>query len=228
MEKINVWIDKAAFNALKSDEPKAVIVQNRLDLELTLAPAAPNNAMIHCELMSLTPIRYEDPLEPIGHKKLVLNVESRKNFTDNENQIIDEATRIYNIVVNHPLYWKKIKDNWSKVTEANGHTFESFKELFLSGDCNFTEADGETNVQIIMYNKRWSKVVGYVYSNQSNLIHINRKYFSNALGIASNLNHEALHLMGFSHYGTHSTSIPYLIGNTLFQDTWKQIIKEAA
>ncbi len=112
--------------------------------------------------------------------------------------------------------------------EANGHDYELFKELMLSGDCNFTEADGETNILLIMYNRPWSKVVGYVYSNQSNLIHINRKYFGNPLKIASNLNHEALHLMGFSHYGTHSTSVPYLIGNKLFQDTWKQIIKKAA
>lgn len=223
MQKINVWIDKVAFEALKNDEPKAVIVQNRLDLNIPFSK--PDNNLLACELITFATLQIP---EPLTDKRLVLDIENTTNFNDKDLQKIDEAKRIFNIVVNHPLYWQKIKAAWHKVTETKGHNFVSFKNYFLSGDCNFSQKDGERDLELVMYHKKWSRVVGYVYANRDNIVYINRKYFSSPLGIASNLNHEGLHLMGFSHYGNKSTSIPYLIGNKIFEDTWKQIVRESA
>lgn len=222
MKKISVWIDKVALEALEKDEPQACVIQNRLDLDVLFSK--PQDNMIACELMTFAYLKKE---EPIGDRRLEINITEIENFTDADLQKIDEAKRIYNIVVNHPLYWKYIREAWANLTETKGYTYERFKKEYLSGDCKFTDADNSTDLQLVMYYKRWSKVVGYVLGD-SNTIYINRKYFINPLNIASNLNHEALHLMGFSHYGNKSTSIPYKIGNDIFEKTWKDIIKNAA
>lgn len=223
METINVWIDKGAFEALKSDEPYGAVIQNRLDLSIPFTK--PRENMISCELVVMASLKKP---EPLGDKRLILDIEDMKNFTSRDRAKVEEAKKIYNIVVNHPLYWEKIKKNWEKITEKKGYSLDQFRKMYMAGDCNFTEADNETDVKLIMYNNIFSKVVGYVYSNQDNLIHINKKYFSSPLKIASNLNHEALHLLGFNHYGVKATSIPYFIGNKLFEETWIELSKAAA
>ena len=218
MKKVKVWTSRENFRTLKTDEPANVLVQNRRDLGII---AEPTNKVIECELTTLQLI--DEPLENTSDKRLILDIESRKNFSAKDNAKIDEAKRIYEIVMNHPYYWQLVRENWHKMTEKRGFTFEKFKALVLAGDCKFTEADGETDVQLVMYHKPYSNVVGYIITNKDNRIYTNRKFFVTPLRIASNLNHESLHLMGFSHYGTHSTSIPYMAGNTLFQKAWKAI-----
>lgn len=218
MKKLNVWLEKEAIELLENAEPSAAVVQNCHDIEVPFA--RPSASLVAAELVIYEPVN-----APVASKKLVLDIESAKGFSDKERAKIDEAKRIYEIVVNSPLYWEKIEKSWHLLTETKNFSFEEFKILMLSGDCKFSDADGETDIALVMYHRKWSKVVGYVMGD-SNMIHINRKYFSSPLSIASNLNHEALHLLGFSHYGTKSTSIPYVVGNDLFEETWKELLKK--
>jgi hypothetical protein len=214
MQTINVWIEQKALDKLHDKTPAAVIVQNTFSLDSMLINTDP----ILCELRPILPV--EVPSEK--PKQLLLKIHGLDNFSEKEKAIVDEAKRIYEIVVNSPLYWRKVKAAWPKVTEKNGLSYSEFYDLVMSGDCKFTEADGTTDVKLVMYYNRFSKVVGYVLGDSFN-IYINRKFFAGPLRIASNLNHESLHSLGFSHYGRHSTSVPYMVGNTLFEETWREL-----
>lgn len=104
---------------------------------------------------------------------------------------------------------------------------ECFKKFMLSR--KLIQTNGLTNSQVIdklnttpvklelqMYNKFWSNVNGYTYSN-TNKIWLNRKYHNSygVCSVANNLAHEISHKQGFGHDYKSSTarqfSVPYSI-----------------
>lgn len=72
----------------------------------------------------------------------------------------------------------------------------------------------EMNFFLKLYNKPWSKVIGYT-SQKINVININWKYFkgNSVNNVAANLAHEWTHKIGFGHKSAaEHDSAPYAIG----------------
>ncbi len=97
----------------------------------------------------------------------------------------------------------------------NGLTNEQIYEKFMDGrEILRPQTPGEMNFDLKMYNRFWSKVIGYT-SPTTNVIHLNWKYFKNfgAHEVASNLAHEWTHKIGFDHRSAaEHDSAPYAIG----------------
>lgn len=103
-----------------------------------------------------------------------------------------------------------------------------FQNLFLAEKCTETmgldqvdivnlisSLEEDTNINI--YNRWWSKVVGYTQLH-GNTISLNRKYLRGIIGVASNLGHEVLHQQGFTHDKSWHSSVPYTF-NRVFEKT---------
>lgn len=97
----------------------------------------------------------------------------------------------------------------------NGLTNEEIYEKFMEGrETLQMDTPGEMNFYLQLYNKPWSKVIGYTSQN-TNVIHINWKFFRNfePHEVASNLAHEWTHKIGFGHKSAKEhDSAPYAIG----------------
>jgi hypothetical protein len=79
---------------------------------------------------------------------------------------------------------------------------------------------GEMNFDIKRYKSKnpFSSVIAYTNPGKDNIIRANqRKYIDiNVAGIAGNITHEWIHLMGFLHADANDTdSVPYAIGNIM-------------
>lgn len=148
-----------------------------------------------------------------------VNVLSTKGFTKSDRQKIDQACALINTVVNSELFAQKFLR--ARMTELNGLTNEQALEQIRSGDCLFSDKDGTIDLKLVLYYKRWSRVVGYTNGTPMT-IWINRKFFSTPVSIGSNLLHEACHLIGFSHYKSWETSLPYTM-NRLFEACCREL-----
>lgn len=100
-----------------------------------------------------------------------------------------------------------------------GRSNEEIYNLLMSGNEILSpEIDNEIDVDIELYTKWFSSVIGYTYPNITTQF-INRKYFDKMSKneIASNILHEYLHKQGWSHdfnpTARRPYSIPYAIGN---------------
>lgn len=80
---------------------------------------------------------------------------------------------------------------------------------------------GELDISLVLYRKSWSHVVGYTFTN-SLTIWVNRRYFGEPKGIASNLMHEASHQCGFTHQGRWATTVPYVL-NKIVEELWEML-----
>lgn len=146
--------------------------------------------------------------------KLKVKILDTSGFTASDLEKIKRAEEIVYQVVNSDLYKEEfLKANF---TETKGKTNQEILNELLSGDCQFTDADGVMDIKLVMYYKRYSSVVGY-FDGTPLTIFMNRKFFSTPLSIASNLWHEYIHIVGYSHYEVFETSVPYLAGNTIFE-----------
>lgn len=96
-----------------------------------------------------------------------------------------------------------------------GLSNEEIYAIFMEGREKLQpETPGEMNFYLRLYNKPWSKVIGYTTS-KINLININWKYFKNnpVASVAANLAHEWTHKIGFDHRSAKEhDSAPYAIG----------------
>lgn len=79
---------------------------------------------------------------------------------------------------------------------------------------------GAMNFDIKRYKSKipWSDVIAYTLPGEDNIIRANeRKYIDlNVAGMAGNITHEWIHLMGFMHDSANDTqSVPYAIGDIM-------------
>lgn len=97
----------------------------------------------------------------------------------------------------------------------NGLTNEEIYEIFMEGrETLQMDTPGEMNFYLQLYNRPWSKVIGYT-TPTTNVININWKFFRNfePYEVASNLAHEWTHKIGFGHKSAKEhDSAPYAIG----------------
>ncbi len=100
----------------------------------------------------------------------------------------------------------------------NGFANEEIYQIFMSGKEVLQPTTlGEMNFYLRLYNKPWSKVIGYTDAT-TNLININWKFFRGYMpyDVAANLGHEWTHKIGFDHKSAaEHDSVPYAIGYIL-------------
>jgi hypothetical protein len=117
-------------------------------------------------------------------------------------------------VLNHTYGGKKT------YVDNGGFTNAQIYQKILDGAETLQKVvDNEMDMEVELYYASTS-TVGYTYAN-SKRIWVNRKFFDQytAASVASNLFHEWLHKLGFSHASTWSTSrdysVPYAIGRII-------------
>ena len=96
-------------------------------------------------------------------------------------------------------------------------------DLIMSGKDKFNEeADGDIDIKVELYNKRFSSAIGYTYPSTWKTW-INYKFFRNFsdADVAGNIVHEYMHNLGFTHAfnsnATRQHTVPYAIG-TIIRD----------
>lgn len=108
-----------------------------------------------------------------------------------------------------------------------GLTNEQIYAHFMEGRETLQQnTPGEMNFYLKLYNKSWSRVIGYTSGN-TNVININWKYFKNfaPAQVASNLAHEWTHKIGFDHKSAKEhDSAPYAIGY-IVEDMAARVLK---
>jgi glycosyltransferase involved in cell wall biosynthesis len=108
-----------------------------------------------------------------------------------------------------------------------GLTNEQIYAAFMEGRETLQQnTPGEMNFYLKLYNKSWSRVIGYTSAN-TNVIKINWKYFKNyaPAQVASNLAHEWTHKLGFDHRSAKEhDSAPYAIGY-IIEDMASKVLK---
>ncbi len=96
-----------------------------------------------------------------------------------------------------------------------GFTNEQIYEQFMEGrETLQPQTPGEMNFYLRLYNRPWSRVIGYT-SATTNTININWRFFRNyaPADVAANLAHEWTHKLGFDHRSASEyDSAPYAIG----------------
>lgn len=152
--------------------------------------------------------------------RLVVVPESLVGFDGEKGVKIESAMRLLEEVVNSEEFKEKVLNFKNKKGERafasnNGLTNEQIYARFMDGrETLQPDTQLEMNFFLKLYNKPWSRVIGYTSAN-TNVININWKYFkSNPVhSVAANLAHEWVHKIGFGHRSaSEHDSAPYAIG----------------
>jgi len=128
-----------------------------------------------------------------------------------------------NRILASPLF----EEEWmkAKLTETEGLTNRQVLDKILCADAlSPLDKVGVLDVEVILYQRSWSRVVGYTFFNAVT-IWVNRKFFGGPMSICSNLFHESTHQLGFGHAGSWATTIPYT-GNRIVEKLWPELCKD--
>ncbi|MFP5386003.1 MAG: hypothetical protein ACLGHN_07980 [Bacteriovoracia bacterium] len=161
-------------------------------------------------------------LEPDSVRTNYLAVRSEKiiGFSGNSLNKLEMAFRALEIAVNSREFKDRVINfrnsrGERRFASNKGYSNEEIYELFMEGrEILQPGTPGEMNFHLKLYYRPWSRVIGYT-SGDTNLIHINWKFFKNyePHEVASNLAHEWTHKMGFDHASAKEhDSAPYAIG----------------
>lgn len=156
-----------------------------------------------------------------GNLAPVVKVESKRGFSTRDLLILNQALAGLQIIVSSP----RLKDEFVSrtFTEAKNMTGLEIYELIMKADqLSLKDDPGELDINLVMYSSRWSRVVGYTYL-QEMTIWVNRRFFSSAKSVASNLFHEMMHQFGFRHTKAFSTSVPYQ-ANKIIEKLWDELV----
>lgn len=155
---------------------------------------------------------------PTGH----LSVVGMKitGFEGSSLKKLEDAFRVLELAVNSEEFKERVinfKNSRGERAFASNKGFsnEEIYAQFMEGrETLQQDTPGEMNFFLKLYNRSWSKVIGYT-SPDTNTININWKFFKNfkPSDVASNLAHEWTHKIGFGHASAKEhDSAPYAIG----------------
>ncbi|MGV8130669.1 MAG: hypothetical protein ACP5N7_01040 [Candidatus Pacearchaeota archaeon] len=152
---------------------------------------------------------------------LTIKCELFRNFTVNEITVAKKGFEILNSCLNSDSFRVLVEKTKFVGTKDTGKII--LDKLLSGADSKDPIRDYQMNIKLVMYYRWWSKVVGYVLDDD-NTIYINRKYFDSsmdgnigAVNFSSNILHEYMHLMGYSHKSsTDYGSVPYKM-NSLYE-----------
>jgi hypothetical protein len=146
-------------------------------------------------------------------EQLSIEVNRARNFTEPQlNRLLHVIERM--LVVLNSLEFKIAVTSGRDLTETNGMTPVEVYDLIMSGKDMYGNADGDLDIDITLYHRRWSRVVGYTFKGSLRTF-FNRKFWRNDAYVAGNILHEACHNCGFDHLGAWETSVPYFYGDTM-------------
>ncbi len=152
--------------------------------------------------------------------QLVVKGMQIKNFSAASEKKMRQAFEVLEKVVNSAEFKDRVinfkNSKGERAFASNkGLTNEQIYEIFMEGrETLQPETPGEMNFYLKLYNRSWSRVIGYTAAD-TNVISINNKFFKNfkPFEVASNLAHEWTHKIGFDHKSAaEHDSAPYAIG----------------
>lgn len=141
-------------------------------------------------------------------------------FTGTSLDKLNKAFQVLEQVVNSNEFKDRVLNfkngNCERQYASNkGLTNEQIYQIFMEGKETLQQnTPGEMNYFLKLYNRPWSRVIGYTSGN-TNLININWKFFKKyePAEVAGNLAHEWIHKIGFDHKSAKEhDSAPYAIG----------------
>lgn len=141
-------------------------------------------------------------------------------FDGEKGEKMDSALRLLEDVVNSEKFKERVinfKNSKGERSFASnkGLTNEQIYSQFMEGRETLQQnTPNEMNFFLKLYNKPWSRVIGYT-TGTTNVININWKYFKGnpVNSVAANLAHEWVHKIGFGHKSAKEhDSAPYAIG----------------
>jgi hypothetical protein len=144
---------------------------------------------------------------------ITIDSDSLEGFTVPELEVVSQAEALLAKVMDSDSFRDKVLA--ADFTETNGMTNQEIYDCLLEGNHYFCQPSGTIRLNLVMYMEPHSRVIGYTYL-ESITTYINRKFFATPVSIASNLIHEYSHILGFTHRGNWSTSIPYTL-NRIFE-----------
>ncbi len=115
-------------------------------------------------------------------------------------------------ILNHTYRGRRTFANNKGLTNA-----QIYQKIMDGVERLYPKNNNAMDLQVELYTDNFSKTLGFTRSN-SQTVYINTKYFNknNAIKIASNLTHEWLHKLGFTHavHKCHArqNSVPYAVG----------------
>jgi hypothetical protein len=171
------------------------------------------------KVLKSTDSRYVEPYT-INADYLSVKPMSIKGFDAESMKKLEKAFEVVEKVVNSEEFKNRILNFENSKKERafasnEGLTNEQIFAIFMDGRENLQqETPGEMNYFVSLYNKRFSKVIGWT-NPTINTININWKFFKNFKPneVAGNLVHEWVHKIGFGHKSAaEHDSAPYAIG----------------
>lgn len=173
------------------------------------------------EIRSFSPVE-TDYMPPSEVETKHLKVVGMKitGFSGASQTKIDQAFEVLEKVVNSEEFKDRVinfkNTKGERAFASNlGLSNEQIYEQFMEGrETLQPNTPGEMNFYLKLYNKFWSRVIGYT-SPDINTINMNWKFFKNyrPSDVAGNLAHEWTHKLGFDHRSAQEhDSAPYAIG----------------
>jgi hypothetical protein len=194
-------------------------------LSLTSAEYHTEAAHDHNEIHSMQAFTQEEAeyIHPDSVRADYLTVRGMEisGFSGESLDKLQNAFAVLEVVMNSEEFKERVLNFKNTQDERafasnKGLTNEEIYELIMEGREDLQpDTSGEMNFFLKLYNKPWSRVVGYT-TPDTNLININWKFFKNfgPHQVAGNLAHEWLHKMGYGHRSAREhDSVPYAIGN---------------
>lgn len=149
-----------------------------------------------------------------------IRVDGISGLSSSQKGTLDRGVWGDNYIFAHPRFKEEVL--LTTFTETGGKTSTQVWETIEKGDqINLGDELGVIDLKIVMYNSWFSKVIGYTYV-ESLTIWINEKFFYGPKSVGSNLAHECMHQLGFTHNNTWSTSVPYQM-NAIIEKLWKEL-----
>lgn len=149
-----------------------------------------------------------------------IRVDGVSGLSSSQKGTLDRAIYGLNTIFAHPRFKEEILSR--TFSETNGHNSYGVWETIEKGDqLNLGDQLGIIDLKVVMYNSWFSRVIGYTYL-ESLTVWVNEKFFYGPKSVGSNLAHEAMHQLGFTHNGAWSTSVPYQM-NEIIEKLWREL-----
>jgi hypothetical protein len=177
-----------------------------------------------CTSSTLIPQEGDDDVPEIGVPYEALSFNTNLALVDfnseQQDKIIEASELIRRVVATEEFKNAVLNHSYNGVktfVENQGLTNAQIYNKFLQGAEKLTPARNNTmDVEVALYYENTS-TIGYTYASTKR-IWMNTKYFNNytASQVASNLTHEWMHKLGFTHAVSYNTSrsysVPYAVG----------------
>lgn len=158
---------------------------------------------------------------------LQMSFHTTENFNNQQYDKLMQAKQLVEMIINSAAFKNRVL-NFSyqgkkEFVQNSGMSNKQIYDFLMTGAEQYPEktaSDHEMDYDLVLYKPKWyqsKNVLGYT-SRDTNIIHINKKFFNDAEvnQIAMNLVHEWTHKMGFDHDFKRTDrrpySVPYGIG----------------